>query len=110
MRWTRQRRAVLEALRELLSRGVHPTASDILAIARRRVPGISLATVYNALREFERAGLVASFQYNGVTYYDKVEPHLNIICNGEVREVDGAEVWRRIEELGFKPLAAVARC
>lgn len=38
MRWTRQRRAVLEALRELLSRGVHPTASDILAIARRRVP------------------------------------------------------------------------
>ncbi|MEM4818716.1 MAG: transcriptional repressor [Nanopusillaceae archaeon] len=87
-------------MRELLSRGVHPTASDILAIARRRVPGISLATVYNALREFERAPL------NGV----KVEPHLNIICNGEVREVDGAEVWRRIEELGFKPLAAVARC
>ncbi|MEM4439253.1 MAG: transcriptional repressor [Pyrobaculum sp.] len=69
MRWTRQRRAVLEALRELLSRGVHPTASDILAIARRRVPGISLATIYNALREFERAPL------NGV---DKVEPHLNI--------------------------------
>jgi Fur family peroxide stress response transcriptional regulator len=41
---TPQREAVYEVIRE---REDHPTASDIFEAARKRLPGISSATVYN---------------------------------------------------------------
>jgi Fur family ferric uptake transcriptional regulator len=45
---TPQRRAILEALTENTS---HPTAEQIHEMVRERMPDISLATVYNTLRE-----------------------------------------------------------
>ena len=45
-RMTKQRRIILEELRKVRS---HPTADEIYAMVRRRLPRISLGTVYRNL-------------------------------------------------------------
>jgi Fur family peroxide stress response transcriptional regulator len=54
-RLTKQRREVYDVLREELD---HPTASEVYIRAKARVPGISLATVYNCLETLTQSGLV----------------------------------------------------
>ena len=57
---TPQRDAVYQVIRE---REDHPTASEIFEAARRRLPGISYATVYNSLRYLKEAGLVHEISF-----------------------------------------------
>lgn len=54
-RMTRQRRAILEELRKLTS---HPTAGEVYAAVRRRLPRISLGTVYRNLEVMVRCGMI----------------------------------------------------
>jgi Fur family peroxide stress response transcriptional regulator len=76
---TPQRRAVLEVIRESEN---HLTAGEIFEAARRRLPGISYATVYNSLRYLKGAGLVNEISFgNGASRYDRVtERHDHAIC------------------------------
>jgi Fe2+ or Zn2+ uptake regulation protein len=62
LRFTRQRLAVYEYLSSVES---HPTAEEICAAIRSRLPRISLATVYNALD-----ALVACQLANKLTFTD----------------------------------------
>jgi Fur family ferric uptake transcriptional regulator len=55
LRMSRQRRVILEALRETKR---HPTAEDLHIEVRRRLPGIGLATVYRNLEVLSQHGLV----------------------------------------------------
>src|SRR5262245_1708026 len=74
-RFTRQRAEVYEHLRAVES---HPTAEQIFASVRRRIPNISLATVYKALDALVDAGLAARLadEAGGAVRYDgKPEPH-----------------------------------
>ena len=52
---TRQRQVVLEELRKLKS---HPTAAELYELARRRLPRISLGTVYRNLELLVRMGVI----------------------------------------------------
>lgn len=61
-RSTRQRRLVLEELRKLKT---HPTAAELHEIARRRLPKISLGTVYRNLKLLSRTGLVRKLESDG---------------------------------------------
>ncbi len=49
---TKQRAVILEVLRETL--GTHPSAEELLELAKKKMPGISRATVYNNLTDLER--------------------------------------------------------
>ena len=86
---TPQREAVFQVIRE---REDHPTASDIFAAARRRLPGISYATVYNSLRYLKEAGLVHEISFgDSASRYDGVmERHDHAICNecGKLIDLD----------------------
>ncbi|MBP1357537.1 MAG: transcriptional repressor [Sulfolobus sp.] len=74
---TPQRLAVLK----LLSKGGHFTGEQLYDEIKRIEPSISLSTVYNALEALEKAGLINSFEANGVTWYElRKEPHINVIC------------------------------
>src|SRR5690348_6628216 len=77
---TPQREAVYEVIRE---RDDHPTAGDIFEAARKRLPGISYATVYNSLRYLKEAGLVHEISFGDcASRYDGVmERHDHAICN-----------------------------
>ena len=61
-RTTRQRQVILEELQKLQS---HPTAAALYEIVRRRVPKISLGTVYRNLELLARTGLIRKLEFAG---------------------------------------------
>jgi Fur family transcriptional regulator, ferric uptake regulator len=97
---TSQRRAVLEALKEV--RG-HPSAEDIYLIVKKRNPRVALGTVYQALSVLEEIGVVGSKHWSeSPTRYDlNLEPHLDIRCVacGAVSEVPGVELGELEERI-----------
>jgi Fe2+ or Zn2+ uptake regulation protein len=84
---TRQRDAVLRVIRESEE---HLTAGEIYEHARRVLPSISYATVYNSLRFLTEAGLVHEVKFgSGASRYDReTERHDHAICNVCGRLVD----------------------
>lgn len=78
---TRQRKAVLEVVR---SGATHPTASEVFEAARKLMPAISFATVYNSLRYLKGAGLVrevASYGKSPSRYDRETDRHDHAICS-----------------------------
>jgi Fur family peroxide stress response transcriptional regulator len=84
---TRQRRVVLAVVQA--SEG-HLTASEIYEAARKMLPSISYATVYNSLRYLKEAGLLHEINFgNGASRYDReTERHDHAICTGCGKLVD----------------------
>src|SRR6267142_397881 len=80
-RATRQRRAVYAAL---LERTDHPTAEALHRVARRRIPGMSLATVYTTLEVLVNAGLAGRLAgADGASHYDaRTDGHDHRRCLG----------------------------
>jgi Fe2+ or Zn2+ uptake regulation protein len=87
-RFTRQRAAVYEYLDSVTD---HPTTEDIFKAVQRRMPGISLATVYNALDALVKARLATRLTYgDGSARYDcrgEDHYHLRDVETGEVRDL-----------------------
>src|SRR5262245_28049936 len=88
-RYTTQRGAVYAFLESVKS---HPTAEDVYRAVRRRIPRISLATVYKALEALVKARLAnkltngdgsARYECQAVDHY-----HLRDIATGEVRDLE----------------------
>ncbi len=76
---TRQRTVVLEVV---CAEDVHPTAAEVFHEARKALPGISFATVYNSLRYLKEEGLVREITFgNGASRFDSVtDRHDHAIC------------------------------
>jgi Fur family transcriptional regulator, peroxide stress response regulator len=84
---TRQRRIVLQVVRES---GQHPTAADIFDGAKKRLPTISYATVYNSLRYLKEAKMIREITFgNAASRYDsKSQRHDHAICTNCGRLMD----------------------
>lgn len=79
LRITSQREAILDYL---LSTSEHPTARRIWQAARKKVPGISLSTVYSSLVELTRVGLIKELEFNEMEnrYEGNLSQHINLVC------------------------------
>jgi Fur family peroxide stress response transcriptional regulator len=106
---TRQREAVLRVIRESEN---HLTASEIYEAARKRLPSISYATVYNSLKYLKEAGLVheISFGVAGANRYDREtarHDHAICTCCGKLVDFDltvGSDLVRAaVRRTRFKP-------
>ncbi|MEZ5427002.1 MAG: transcriptional repressor [Pyrinomonadaceae bacterium] len=77
---TKQRQAVLRVIRESEK---HLTANEVFEEARRILPGISFATVYNSLGYLKKEGLIGEIRFGtDANLYDrKLTPHDHAICN-----------------------------
>jgi len=77
---THQRQVVYEAV--IASHG-HYSPEDIYAAVRRRIPSISLATVYNNLRLFIECGLLREVTPHASTLRvdGNLEPHHHLVCS-----------------------------
>ena len=88
-RLTKQRREVFEVLKEQLD---HPTATEVFIRAKTRVPGISLATVYNCLETLTHSGLVkqVNLDRGPSRYCPNLKEHGHFHCEscGAVADVD----------------------
>lgn len=79
LRTTRQRMVILEELR---SRNDHPSADELYARVRRRMPRISLGTVYRNLEVLSQLGEIQKLELSGsLKRYDGVcSKHYHIRC------------------------------
>lgn len=84
---TKQRQAILQVIRESEE---HLTANQVFEDARRVLPGISFATVYNSLRYLKNEGLIGEVYFGtGATRYDrKMDRHDHAICRACGKLVD----------------------
>lgn len=102
LRCTCQRRALYKSLAASTN---HPTADQLFYAVSGHIPGMSLATVYNTLEAFCRAGLAQKLPGKGgsVRYDPLVHNHLHTRCekSGAVHDVP--------EDIGQKVLACVPR-
>ncbi len=90
---TRQRELILAELRKSLA---HPTAAELYDLVRRRLPKISLGTVYRNLDLLARMGIIQRLEMAGAeTRFDgAVRPHDHIRCAGcgRIDDVTGPPV------------------
>jgi Fur family peroxide stress response transcriptional regulator len=80
LRFTAQRRHVYGVL---LGQRDHPTAEEVFIRAKRAMPDISLATVYNCLDTLAQCGLVRQVNHErGATRYcSNLERHHHFYCD-----------------------------
>jgi len=76
---TPQRTAIINILSK---EKIHPRALDIFKKARKKVPQISMSTVYYTLDILKKKGLICELEfYDMDNRYDvNVSSHLNLIC------------------------------
>jgi len=78
-RVTRQRRVILEELRKMKT---HPTADEVYEVVRKKLPRISLATVYRNLEMLAREGIIKKLEMGGgpKRFDGDIKPHHHICC------------------------------
>ena len=88
LRRTEPRRVVLEVVRGTAS---HPTAEAVHRMARRRLPRVSLGTVYRNLRRLVEEGLVQEVPGPHARFDGNTSEHHHFTCLqcGRIVDVDG---------------------
>ncbi len=91
-RMTRQRRAILDELRSSSS---HPTAQEVYAGVRKKLPRISLGTVYRNLDTMAERGLIRKLEVGGSQkrFDGETSKHHHVRCT-ECNRVDDVEMDR----------------
>lgn len=110
IRNTRQREVVLQLIRSTMD---HPTAEWVYRRARRRLPRISLGTVYRNLKQLAEAGMIREIQAGGqaLRFDGNTGPHHHVRCLGcgRIEDLDVPLDTRREQEaaraLDFQVLA-----
>lgn len=77
---TRQRRVILEELQHMMS---HPSAEEVFDVVRKRLPRISLGTVYRNLEILSELGEITKLEFGGtIKRFDPItEEHYHIRCS-----------------------------
>lgn len=98
LRLTPQRRAILQALRGVKT---HPTADQVYEAVRKRLPNISLGTVYRNLDVLAENGLIARADVGGrqMRFDGDMSRHYHVRCTacGRVGDISGGE-FRDLDE------------
>lgn len=91
-RLTPQRREVYDVL---LAERDHPTATEVFLRAKKRIPGISLATVYNCLETLVDCGIAkqVNVDRDATRYCPNLKEHGHFVCEscGTVRDIPVAK-------------------
>lgn len=76
---TRQRRVILEELRMAKS---HPTAAELYQVVRRRLPRVSLGTIYRNLEILAQSETICKLEMGGseVRFDGETRPHHHARC------------------------------
>ncbi len=79
MRMTRQRKVILEELAKVTC---HPTADQVYQMVRKRLPQVSLATVYRNLEALSETGTILKLEMGGTQrrYDADTSEHHHVRC------------------------------
>jgi len=80
LKLTPQRRAIIEAFAD--NALLHPSASTIYEVARKKRAGISLSTIYYTLNEFSKKGIINILEFEKMDnrYEGNTEIHIHLVC------------------------------
>ena len=100
-RITRQRELIYGILMDQRS---HPTADEVHVQAKEKLPGISLATVYNGLEALVSCGLIKQvhFERASTRFCPNLKEHAHFQCEqtGQVFDVPlGQDAFRYLQEI-----------
>jgi Fur family ferric uptake transcriptional regulator len=106
-RSTPQRRVIHE---ELCAVASHPTAAELYDLVRRRLPRVSLGTVYRNLEVLHQDGLIRKLEFAGAeTRFDgTLAPHDHVRCTacGHIEDVyeavPGGRPAQPLELVGYR--------
>jgi Fe2+ or Zn2+ uptake regulation protein len=108
MRMTKQRRIILEELKKVKT---HPKADEIFFMVRKRIPNISLATVYRNLKILKDQGKIMELTYGSEPsrFNGNPSPHLHFFCNSckkifDIEQIDFKFDTTPLKRRGFKVL------
>lgn len=119
---TRQR---LEIFREVAGAGDHPDAETVYRGVRKRVPAVSLDTVYRTLWLLLDLGLIATLGHprERVRFDGNAEPHHHFVCTrcgrahdfhseelSQLRIPDAVRALGRVEKTQVEIRGLCARC
>ncbi|NUN12263.1 MAG: transcriptional repressor [Myxococcales bacterium] len=99
----------LEIFREIVLSAEHPDAETIFRAVQKRVPTVSLDTVYRTLWKLHDLGLVTTLgpQRDRVRFDANLDPHHHYICvqcglvrDFESSELDGLRLPEAVSQLG----------
>lgn len=78
-RMTRQRKVILETIKKLKT---HPTADEVFSLVRRKLPRISLGTVYRNLELLTDQGLIRKLETAGTQkrFDGDMQEHQHVRC------------------------------
>ncbi len=81
MKNSKQRSLILDTI---INNPVHPTAKQVYEMARKKLPNISLGTVYRNLSALTESGLIRHIAVSdGCDRYDgRLDRHFHLICSG----------------------------
>lgn len=115
----------LEILQAIVGCSSPPTAEDVYRALLRRMPTLSLDTVYRSLALFEHHGILAKlWGPDGRCHFDpNQEPHLHLICRkcGRIQDFTWSEFealkrpasvgeWGRVSRVQVEMHGLCARC
>lgn len=76
---TKQRAIILEKLKKVTT---HPTADEIYLMVKKRIPNISLGTVYRSLNVLKESGEISELNCDNFNRFDgTTAPHSHFTCN-----------------------------
>src|SRR5215475_13607127 len=109
LRLTGPRRAILDVLRGTDS---HPTAEWVHRVVRRRLPRVSLGTVYRNLRLLVAEGLAAEIPGPHARFDANLEAHHHFTCVrcGRILDVDGRIAARTGLSITHQRIEFFGRC
>ncbi|MFH1209460.1 MAG: transcriptional repressor [archaeon] len=81
-RQTKQRRVIIEELGKLSKLRIHPTASELYVEIRKKLPRISLGTVYRNLEDLSKEGQIVKVNCNSFCRFDihNEKEKYHVIC------------------------------
>ena len=98
MKYSVQRQTILE---DVKARHDHPTAEMIYASVRKKLPNISLGTVYRNLNQLVEYGTIKKIttRQGGDRFDDKTEDHAHVHCT----------ICNQLFDLSYESLHAIGR-
>jgi Fur family transcriptional regulator, peroxide stress response regulator len=90
---THQRQVIYDVLMGMPG---HPSPEEVYAKVRKRIPSISLATVYKNLNRFLKAGLVqeTSVHHGSLRVEVNDHPHHHVVCSSckKIEDIDSDQI------------------
>ena len=102
-RMTRQRQVILEELRKV---NTHPSADEVYEMVRKRLPRISLGTVYRNLEVLSESGQIKKLEPRTLKRFDgNSSEHFHIRCIdlADMTPIEYQILGHRLEFFGLCP-------